>query len=226
VTGLRLLKFVFGIVLVLLVAAYGMLFWWPRPVDTTEPRVFAADGAELDYCALPLLEGNGLKASDIPKAYTPSQPSCHYTTFPMPVLADCREPIADGIPDMRGLWQSYSGYGVSTEQHVERIEQCGDRIVVTTSGIIHDFRADGTLANGSRDTEGPTNNCVNAWASIDIDESGALNFHPFGISSVTVVRRWLEGDELRWKYPRFDDVIRMRRICTVPAEHRVYSPPG
>jgi len=223
---MHVLKRLLGIVVVILVAAYVVAFQWPRPTDTTEARVFAGDGAERDYCELPELNGEGLKASEIPKAYTPARPSCHYTRFPMPVLANCREPIAAGIPDMRGLWQSYSGYEGGTEEHVERIEQCGDRIVVTSSGIIHDFHADGTLENGSRDTEGPTNNCVNTWASIDVDENGVLNFHPFGISSVTVVRRWLEGDELRWKYPKFSDVVRMRRICTVPAEHRVYSPPG
>ena len=40
-----------------------------------------------------------------------------------------------------------------TWAHVERIEQCGDRTVVTAAGIIHDFHTDGTLRNGSRDVE-------------------------------------------------------------------------
>jgi len=29
--------------------------------------------------------------------------------------------------------------------HVERIEQCGDRVCITSSGVIHDMRADGTV---------------------------------------------------------------------------------
>jgi hypothetical protein len=226
---MHVLKWLLGVVVLILLAAYVVAFQWPRPTDTTEARVFAADGAGLDYCELPELNGEGLKASEIPRAYTPAGPSCHYTRFPMPVLANCREPIPEGFPDMRGLWLSYAGYpGYPGHpgEHVERIEQCGDRIVVTSSGIIHDFHADGTLENGSRDTEGPTNNCINTWASVDVDQNQVLNFHPFGISSVTVVRRWMEGEELRWKYFKFDDVVRMRRICAVPDAHRVYSPPG
>ncbi len=79
---------------------------------------------------------------------------------------------------MRGLWMTYEGL----DGYIERIEQCGDRIVVTSAGIIHDFHADGSLKNGSRDTEGPTNNCVNTWASIDVDQNAVVNFHPFGIN--------------------------------------------
>jgi hypothetical protein len=217
---MRVVKWSLGSMVLVVLLLYGVMFWWPRPQDTTEARVFAADGAQLDYCVLPLLDGNGPSSAEIPKAYTPSEPNCYYTMFPMPILQHCREPIAEGFPDMRGLWLSYDGL----EGHMERIEQCGDRIVVTTHGIIHDFHADGTLKNGSRDTEGATNSCVNTWASMDVDPDAVLNFHPFGISSITIVKRWMEGDELRWKYPRFDDVIKMRRICTVPDEQRIFSP--
>lgn len=209
-----------GIVGLMFAAVYFVMFQWPRPPDTTEARVFAAGGADLDYCDLPELDGRGLRAHDIPKAYTPPRPDCHYTDFPMPVLEHCREPIAPGFPDLRGLWLSYEG----KEGHMERIEQCGDRIVVTANGIIHDFHADGTLKHGSRDTEGPRNHCVNTWASMHVDTDAVLNFHPFGISSITIVKRWMEGDELRWKYPKFDDVIKMRRICRVPDDLRVYMP--
>jgi len=106
---------------------------------------------------------------------------------------------------------------------VERIEQCGDRIVITTKGIIHDFHADDTLANGSRDVEGAYHNCMNTWVSIDVDADRTVNFHPFGISSVTVVKRWLESDELRWKYFKFDEVIKLKRICKVPETHRIFN---
>lgn len=209
-----------GFIALLFLALYLVMFRWPRPADTTEARVFAAGGAEQDYCALPELDGRGLRARDIPKAYTPARPDCHYTDFPMPVLQYCSEPLAPGFPDMRGLWLAYDGL----EGHMERIEQCGDRIVVTTHGVIHDFHADGTLKNGSRDTEGPLNNCVNTWASMHVDDNAVLRFHPFGISSITIVKRWMAGDELRWTYPRFDEVIKMRRICKVPENLRRYSP--
>lgn len=190
---------------VALVALLTFLFLWPRPADTTEPRVFAGDGAELDYCALPVLDGSGRQARDIPKAYTPG---CGYERFPMPVLADCTEPLAPGAVDMRGLWQAYSGL----PGHVERIEQCGDRVVVTAAGIIHDFHADGTLGNGSRDVEPPL--CANTLVSVEFRDD-VLRFHPFGLP-VTIVTRRMDGDELVWTYPRIDEDVRMRRICTLP----------
>jgi hypothetical protein len=224
---MRTIKWTLGILLILLVTLYGVMFWWPRPADTTESRVFSADGANVDYCDLPELDGNGLTANEIPRAYTPSEPGCHYTTFPMPILEHCREPIAAGFPDMRGLWLSNDGYSGSegVKGHLERIEQCGNRFVITSTGIIHDFHADGTLKNGARDTEGPSSNCANIWASIDVDESQVVNFHPFGLSSVTIVKRRMVGDELHWEYPKFDDVVKMKRLCKVPEAHRVYSPP-
>ena len=34
---------------------------------------------------------------------------------------------------------------------LERVEQCGDRLVITGGGVIHDMRCDGTEANGVHD---------------------------------------------------------------------------
>ena len=132
--------------LLILSAALVYLMLWPRPHDTTAPWVFSGDGAALNYCDLPELDGIGSSADDIPKAYTPN---CGYTQMPMPVLQECREPLSPGVPDMRGLWLAESGF----MGHIERIEQCGNRMVVTTAGIIHDFRLDGTLKNGARDIQ-------------------------------------------------------------------------
>jgi hypothetical protein len=101
---------------------------YPRPVDTTPPWVFENDGSELDYCELPELDGSGLMASDIPRAYTPG---CGYTQYPQPILRDCTEPLPEGAQDLRGLWQSVSP---ALTDHVERFEQCGDRVVITTAG--------------------------------------------------------------------------------------------
>ena len=93
---------------------------------------------------------------DIPVAHTP--PGGYGDHFPAPVLAGCTEPLAGGAPDLRGLWQ-VSEVEVNGELdpdhqvvgHVQRIEQCGDRLVVTAGGIIHDMRCDGTEANGVHD---------------------------------------------------------------------------
>ena len=194
------------IIFVPLVGLASFLFLAPRPTDTTQARVFQGDASAIDYCNLPALDASGLKAHEIPKAYTPQ---CGWTKFPMPVLANCTEPLAEGVTDMRGLWLSYSGI----EGHVERIEQCGDRVVVTSTGIIHDFRADGTLANGSRDIEPPR--CINTAVSVAFDSDGVLNFNPFGLP-FTIVTRRMDGDELTWTYPAIDEDVRMRRICTLP----------
>lgn len=194
-------------VMVTVAATWAVLTWaWPRPVDTTDPEVFAGDGAAVDYCDLPVLDGNGLTAADIPKSFTPG---CGWETWPMPVLADCREPLASDAADLRGLWQSTTP-GI---EHVERIEQCGNRAIVTARGIIHDFRTDGTLGNGARDVQRPS--CMNIYAAIEWRD-GVMTFRPFGLP-YTIVTRHLEGDELVWNYPTLGEV-RMKRICQVPAK--------
>lgn len=191
-----------------------VLFLNPRPADTTEARVFEGDPMSVDYCDLVELDGSGLSADDIPKAFTPR---CGWTQFPMPVLANCTEPLAEDVTDMRGLWQAYTG----AVGHVERIEQCGNRTVVTSGGIIHDFRTDGTLKNGSRDIEPPS--CINTYVSIDYDDEGTMNFHPFGLP-YTIVTRRREGEDLVWTYPRIKGDIRMKRICKLPPEQLSRKP--
>ena len=89
---------------------------------------------------------------------------------------------------------------------------------MTAGGVIHDYRTDGTLANGSRDSGPPL--CANTFVSVDYSD-GVMTYHPFGLP-VTIVTRELDGDELIWNYPRIEDEIRMKRICKLPddALHR------
>jgi hypothetical protein len=98
-----LLRVIAG-VLALFVTAFVVVFYlWPRPPDTTDPRIFAGDAVEVDHCDLPVLDGDGLRADDIPKAFTPG---CGYERFPMPTVASrsrrvwwtceaCGSPTAD-----------------------------------------------------------------------------------------------------------------------------------
>ncbi len=209
---MKLLIRIIGVVLVAIAMLAGVLFGYPRPADTTEARVFASSGAAVNYCDLPVLDGSGPGAADIPKAFTPG---CGWTQWPMPVLANCTEPLATGVVDIRGLWRSTSPAGFD---HVERIEQCGNRAVVTAGGIIHDFITDGTLANGSRDIEPPS--CANTWVAIDW-EDGVMKFHPFGLP-YTIVTRELQSAQLVWNYPRIGEV-RMERICEIPPTHATRS---
>lgn len=204
-----------GLAVILLVAGWA-LFFSPRPPNTTDPATLAGDGSLIDYCQLPVLDGSGKLAADIPKANTPG---CSYTHFPLPVLAHCTEPLVQGASDIRGLWQAVDG------RHVERIEQCGRRVVVTSSGVIHDYGPNSTLGENTNDTEGSVAfrigerpYCPRTSASM-IWNNGILDFHVFGWGPV-VVRRYLEDDLLVWEYVD-GSVTRMRRICRLPEEARL-----
>ena len=201
--------------------ALWALFFSPRPPITTDPATLAGDGSTVDYCELPALDGSGKLAADIPKGNTPG---CSYTHFPLPILAECTEPLPAGADDIRGLWLGVEG----RVGHVERIEQCGRRVVVTSNGIIHDYGPNSTLGENTNDTEGSVAfsiggkaYCPRTSASM-IWNQGVLDFHVFGWGPV-VVRRYREGAQLAWEY--VDGVVtRMERICTLPEEHRVPRP--
>ena len=196
----------------------------PRPPLMTDPATLAGDGSALNYCELSALDGSGLRAADIPKGNTPG---CGYDHFPLPILAACTEPLPAEADDIRGLWRGVSGGHVG---HVERIEQCGSRVVVTTSGLIHDYGPNSTGGLNTNDTEGSVlftlrgeEHCLRTSASM-IWEDKTLNFYAFGWGP-RVVRRYLDGDELIWEYVD-GSVTRMERLCRLPEEHKVPRPRG
>lgn len=137
----------------------------------------------------------------IPVAHTP--PGGYGDDVPGPVLAGCTVPLADGAPDLRGWWEVTHveiGGAPSTDHRLmgvrQRIEQCGDRFVVTAGGVVHDGRADGTEENG-----------VNDVAEIDYRtpitvvatyEDGFHVLRPVGLP--VEVTRTVDGDELVWVY--------------------------
>lgn len=209
---------VLGVLALAFIFLFWLAFFSPRPANMTEPAVLAGDGSTIDYCTLPKLDGVGPRAVDIPKANTPG---CGYTHFPLPVLAACREPIIDGGQDIRGLWQAVEG----RMGHVERVEQCGARTVITTAGIIHDLGPNLTGGVTSNDTEGSVlftlrgkDHCMRSSASA-VWRQGALEFNAFKWGPV-VVRRYLEDEQLIWEYAD-GSVTRMNRICRLPTEHKV-----
>ena len=210
------------ILVVCFLAAFWGIFFSPRPPLTTDPATLAGDGSVIDYCDLPVLDGSGKLAADIPKGNTPG---CSYAHFPLPILAGCTEPLVAGADDIRGLWLGVEGGRIG---HVERIEQCGRRVVVTTSGIIHDYGPNSTLGENTNDTEGSVvftiggkPYCPRTSASM-IWKQGVLEFHVFGWSPV-VVRRYRDGEQLVWEYAD-GSVTRMDRICTLPEGERVPRP--
>jgi hypothetical protein len=209
---------------VFFLAAFYQLFLSSRPPLTTDPATLAGDGSTIDYCDLPVLDGRGKRAAEIPKGNTPG---CSYDHFPLPILAECTEPVVEGAADIRGLW-----LGVEADHigHVERVEQCGRRVVVTAAGLIHDSGPNSTLGETTNDTEGAVlftagerEFCPRTSASMIWNE-GVLEFHVFGWGPV-VVRRYPEGDQLIWEYAD-GSVTRMKRICNLPESHRVPRPRG
>ena len=197
---LSVTKWLFGFLAVLVIVILFYAFALPRPADTTDPAIFMKDGRSLNYCDLPVLDGSGKSANDIPKAYTPG---CSYTTIPMPILAECTEPLAEGVVDMRGLW-----LGVSDgDEHLERIEQCGNRVVITAFGIVHDFRVDGTLKNGARDVGIVCNNFNSA---IHFDEEGVMVFRLFDLFDT--VFREMRNEQMIFTFINGNE-ISTKRIC-------------
>lgn len=218
-----LLRAVISLLVFFLVLTWLAVFS-SRPPLTTDPDTLAGDGAAVNYCDLPELDGRGKLAADIPKGNTPG---CSYSHFPLPILAACTEPLPTGADDIRGLWRGIEGGHVG---HVERIEQCGSRVVVTSSGIIHDSGPNSTAGWTTNDTEGRVllvigerEYCTRTSAGMVWNE-GVLDFHVFGWGPV-VVRRYLDGDELIWEYAD-GSTTRMERLCELPEEHRVPAPRG
>jgi hypothetical protein len=125
--------------------------------------------------------------------------------MPPPVLAGCADPLVAGAPDLRGTWKvvqvDANGEPLPAEhpiwQHVERIEQAGDRVVVTTSGIIHDMVVDGTFDNGVNDVMAADFTTPVVVAATFEDR--VLVLRPRDMPGVEV-RRWREDDQLVWQY--------------------------
>lgn len=143
-------------------------------------------------------------ASTIPVAHTP--PGGYGDHLPEPILHGCTEPLAPGAPDLRGTWRAVSvevdGEVVPDHpamRHVERIEQCGDRVVITSAGVIHDMRCDGTEENGVNDVAGVDfTTPITVVASY---EHGVHTLRPVGMP--IEVTRALDGDQLVWNYIGF-----------------------
>ncbi|MGI9287270.1 MAG: hypothetical protein ACR2P1_17940 [Pseudomonadales bacterium] len=209
---------------IMVLAAFWMLFFSSRPPLTTDPATLAGDGSTINYCELPKLGGSGIVAADIPKGNTPG---CSYSHFPLPILAECTEPLVAGAADIRGLWIGVEGGHVG---HVERVEQCGRRTVITSSGIIHDAGPNSTLGENSNDTEGGVlftigdkEYCARTSASM-IWNNGVLDFHVFGWGPI-VVQRYLDNEQLIWEYAD-GSITRMDRLCKLPEDQKIPTPRG
>ncbi len=220
----KLLSLAVFLALCLALFLFWLAFFSSRPALTTDPATLHGDGSVINYCTLPELGGPGKSAAEIPKGNTPG---CGYSHFPLPILAQCTEALPDQAADIRGLWLGVAGGHVG---HVERVEQCGSRVVVTSSGIIHDYGPNSTAGLNTNDTEGSVlftigdkPYCMRTSAAM-VWEQGVLNFHVFGWGPV-VVKRYLEGNQLIWDYID-GSTTRMDRICYLPQGHKLPKPRG
>ena len=82
-------------------------------------------------------------------------------------------------------------------RYVERIEQCGNRLIVTGGGVVHDMIVDGTFEHGVNDVMAVDYSTpISVAASF---EDGALVLRPSNLDGVEVRRR-REGDDILWEY--------------------------
>lgn len=153
-----------------------------------------------------------VKADDIPIAHTPQ--GGWIGEMPAPVLATCTEPLAASAPDLRGTWKAYSierdGTPVTGNplgEHVERVEQCGNRVVITGGRVVHDMRADGTLEHGVDDVATATLAPIKVAA---VFADGRLDLYPGGVvdGQPALVTREIVGDEMLLNYVGFKVMLR------------------
>jgi hypothetical protein len=129
--------------------------------------------------------------------------------WPDPWLSDCTEPLPEGVPDLRGLW--------ADEGHVERVEQCGNLILIVGDNYTHGGFATGVVEDGVND--------FRADGSCAQPIQVALRFNGTALEFVqggtVVVTRTLEtaadgSDELVWRFgPALTELARMRRYCSL-----------
>ena len=220
----RVLKYVLSGSFLLVAGLFWLAYLSPRPPLTIDPATLAGDGSQINYCELPILDGSGLTASDIPKGNTPG---LWLLTVPATRPQGLQEPLSEGADDIRGLWRAIEG---ARTGHIERVEQCGERVVVTAAGIIHDYGPNSTGGLNTNDTEGSVlftaggkDFCMRTSASM-IWEERILNFYVFGWGP-RVVRRYREGEFLIWEYAD-GSINKMERLCQLPETHIVPKPRG
>ena len=151
---------------------------------------------------------------EIPKAFTPA--GGYGAEMPAPVLVNCTDQLALNFPDFRGLWRAIdvrvngkvAPAQLKVWQHVERIEQAGNRVVITAGGVVHDMYADGTFENGVNDVMAA--DFVTPISISATFENGVLVLRPRGLEGVEV-KRWLDGDHLIWEYSTFF-TVRLERV--------------
>jgi len=158
------------------------------------------------------VSANFVSADAIPVAHTPL--GGWSGDMPAAVLASCTEPLVAGAPDLRGTWRVISvergGQPAPADDpvygHIQRVEQCGNRMVITGGHVVHDMRVDGTEENGVRDVA--EFDLTTQIVVVATYEDGVHVLRPVGLP-IEVTRR-LEGEHMVWTYLNF--IARLERI--------------
>jgi hypothetical protein len=153
-----------------------------------------------------------MQCNDIPVAHTPT--GGYGDAFPPPVLGGCTDPIVAGAPDLRGMWEvvhvDVGGAPATADHpawsHFERVEQCGDRLVVTAGGVVHDMRCDGSVEGGVHDVM--ERDYATPITVVATYEDGVHTLRPVGLPIEVTRRR--DGDDMVWSYVGF--TARLRRL--------------
>lgn len=155
-----------------------------------------------------------LSVLEIPKAFTP--PGGYGDQMPPPILANCSDALDTSVVDLRGLWRAIdvrvngetAPPALKVWQHVERIEQAGNRVVITAGGVVHDMYADGTFENGVNDVAAADfKSAISVAATFEND---VLVLRPRGFDGVEI-KRWFDGENLMWEYSTFF-TVRLERV--------------
>ncbi|MDA7501903.1 hypothetical protein N8482_01380 [Chitinophagales bacterium] len=142
-------------------------------------------------------------SSDIPRINTPVVPIGYGGTYPEHFYANCISAITLGIPDLQGDWTEQTvviggqNYPAQPAIHSERIEQCGNRILIVSSNILQEvFVGDDTMYNGVNDIN-PLGQASHATGRF---ENNTLILSPvlppqLGITLPDVTRELIQDDD-------------------------------
>ncbi len=130
--------------------------------------------------------------------------------FPDPVLGSCAEPLAAGAPDVSGLWvprgAERAGQALPADDpllnDLQRVEQCGGRVVVTAGGQVRDLDPatyrDGALVvpsiDGSDEETRRRDGEQLTWTRGDTTVTSSL-FARYGTPNIRYIKGWTPATE-------------------------------
>lgn len=160
-------------------------------------------------------------STEIPRINTPVLPLLYPENYPAPFYAECSTPIGADLPDLRGDWEEQTVtiggiiYPAQENIHHERIEQCGNRILIVSEGVLHEvFLDDDSMYNGVNDIN-PTGQQIHSSGRF---ENNTLILTPIfppetGIMLPDVTRELIQDDNGNDVLKFFNPLLGSTRYC-------------